>query len=237
MTAQSLDHAQIGAGLGADHVRCTGLRVLVTLENDVVRWGLCSMLDALPTVRQATGCGTSHEALDLLSASDRDVVIASAALQDDALAKVSATVREAGAKLLLMLQDPNDEALARAAVQHADGFLLEMAMTPETLQDTLDRLQRNEMPMPATLARGLLSMVRRHDQGPARGPFLTPREQQTLDLLVDGYSNKQIARRLGISEHGAKRHVANVLAKLNCPNRTLAVAMALRDGLVGSPAR
>ncbi|MFD0626787.1 response regulator transcription factor [Streptomyces sanglieri] len=59
-----------------------------------------------------------------------------------------------------------------------------------------------------------------------------PREQQVLALLAQGFSNKQIARRIGISEHGAKRHVTNLLAKLNSPNRTLAVALALQEGLV-----
>ena len=55
---------------------------------------------------------------------------------------------------------------------------------------------------------------------------MTPRESETLNLLSKGLSNKQIARSLHISQHGAKRHVANVIAKLNCPNRTLAVALA-----------
>jgi DNA-binding NarL/FixJ family response regulator len=61
---------------------------------------------------------------------------------------------------------------------------------------------------------------------------LTPREQAALALLVQGLSNKQIARRLTISEHGAKRHVANLLAKLNCPNRTMAAVVAVREGLL-----
>ena len=45
-------------------------------------------------------------------------------------------------------------------------------------------------------------------------------------------SNKQIARQLTISQHGVKRLVSNVLAKLNCPNRTQAVAVALTDGIL-----
>ncbi|MEU2233378.1 helix-turn-helix transcriptional regulator [Streptomyces vietnamensis] len=207
------------------------LRVLVALENSVARWGVCSMLDALPTVRATTGCGTLQEAAAQLSETSQDVLILSATLADDELA----TLREScpdTLKVMLLLHHPSDEALARAASQHVDGFLLETGLTPEALQDALSRLLRGEMPMPDSMARELLSMVRRRGPAPARGLFLTPREQQALDLLVAGCSNKQIARRLGISEHGAKRHVGNVLAKLNCPNRTLAVAMALRDGLV-----
>jgi len=61
---------------------------------------------------------------------------------------------------------------------------------------------------------------------------LTPREKQVAELLVEGASNKVIARRLGISVHTAKFHVAAVLEKLEARNRSDAVAIALRDGLV-----
>jgi DNA-binding NarL/FixJ family response regulator len=90
------------------------------------------------------------------------------------------------------------------------------------------------MAMPAKLARELLAHARGKEARPRSRPvILTPREQQALSLLTQGMSNREIARRLGISEHGAKRHVANVLAKLNCPNRTLAAAMAIQDELLG----
>ena len=61
---------------------------------------------------------------------------------------------------------------------------------------------------------------------------LTNRERQVASLLVEGASNKVIARRLGISVHTAKFHVAAVLEKLGARNRSDAVAIALRDGLV-----
>ncbi|MFG3259818.1 response regulator transcription factor [Streptomyces sp. NPDC048172] len=65
-----------------------------------------------------------------------------------------------------------------------------------------------------------------------RRPRLTDRETQTLIRVANGLSNRQIARDMGITEHGVKRHVANILAKLNCQNRTTAVAVALRSGLI-----
>jgi len=61
---------------------------------------------------------------------------------------------------------------------------------------------------------------------------LTARERQVAELLVEGASNKVIARRLDISVHTAKFHVAAVLEKLGARNRSDAVAIALRDGLV-----
>lgn len=61
---------------------------------------------------------------------------------------------------------------------------------------------------------------------------LTPREHEVLELLVEGLSNKEIAQRLGVSDHTAKFHVAAVLAKLGVQTRTEAVVRAARSGLV-----
>jgi DNA-binding NarL/FixJ family response regulator len=61
---------------------------------------------------------------------------------------------------------------------------------------------------------------------------LTPRELAVLQLLAEGASNKAIGRRLGITSHTAKFHVASILAKLNASGRTDAVAKAMRLGLI-----
>ncbi len=61
---------------------------------------------------------------------------------------------------------------------------------------------------------------------------LTARERQVAELLVEGASNKMIARRLDISVHTAKFHVAAVLERLGARNRSDAVAIALEDGQV-----
>ena len=63
-------------------------------------------------------------------------------------------------------------------------------------------------------------------------PRLSPREREVLALLLEGAPNKAIARTLGISISTAKFHVAAMLSKLGARNRSEAVALALRDGLV-----
>ena len=65
-----------------------------------------------------------------------------------------------------------------------------------------------------------------------RDPMLTAREREVLRLLAEGASNKLIARRLGISFHTAKFHVASIAAKLDATGRTDAVAQAVRLGLI-----
>ena len=72
-------------------------------------------------------------------------------------------------------------------------------------------------------------LLDRNDAGPAP---LTPRELEVLAAMADGASNKAIARRLGISFHTAKFHVAAILAKLNADSRTEAVTTAAQLGLV-----
>lgn len=63
-------------------------------------------------------------------------------------------------------------------------------------------------------------------------PYLTPRERDVLGLLAEGASNKTIARRLGISVHTAKFHVASLLDKLDATGRTDAVTHAARLGVI-----
>jgi DNA-binding CsgD family transcriptional regulator len=67
---------------------------------------------------------------------------------------------------------------------------------------------------------------------PGTAIVLTQREKQVVALLAEGASNKLIARRLGISVHTAKFHVAAILQKLGAVNRTDAIAIAMREGLI-----
>ena len=84
--------------------------------------------------------------------------------------------------------------------------------------------------LPDLTLRGLIGVetMSRPDEAPA----LTPREREVLTAMADGASNKVIARRLGISFHTAKFHVASILTKLDADTRTEALARAARMGLV-----
>ena len=64
-------------------------------------------------------------------------------------------------------------------------------------------------------------------------PKFTPRELEVLQLMGQGARNKEIAERLVIAERTVKIHVGNILSKLNVDNRTEAVAVALKSGLLG----
>jgi len=118
----------------------------------------------------------------------------------------------AGAGAILPRSAGRDEIVA-AIKAVADGF----AVLPRSLVATL------------LGAASLADDLPDHDAADAR---LTPRELEVLAAMADGASNKAIARRLGISFHTAKFHVAAILAKLDADSRTEAVTRAAQLGLV-----
>ncbi|HRE02827.1 MAG TPA: LuxR C-terminal-related transcriptional regulator, partial [Ilumatobacteraceae bacterium] len=82
-----------------------------------------------------------------------------------------------------------------------------------------------------TLPDALAAVATFLDQAPPTGR-LSAREREVLQLVAQGASDGEIAARLYISRHTASKHVASVLAKLDAPNRTAAVAAAYRRGLI-----
>ncbi|WP_330308342.1 MULTISPECIES: response regulator transcription factor [unclassified Streptomyces] len=204
-----------------------GITALVVLDNELLSHGVRSMLKSIPTMGSVWACGKAAEALALLPAQRPDIVFCLGS-GPDTPALVRGAVQH-GAKALLLLEGPDPDAVDEATLLAAHGFLMQADVTVEKLREALDRVHSGDIPLPPGMARTLMS---RQTRRPARRISLTPREGEVLHLLAEGLSNKQIARRLGISEHGIKRHVTNLLAKLNSPNRTLAVALALQEGLI-----
>ncbi|MBZ9851313.1 helix-turn-helix transcriptional regulator [Mesorhizobium sp. CA14] len=106
--------------------------------------------------------------------------------------------------------------IAAAARLAASGYRIDRAGPSEVAHgDFHDGLAEEDVP----------------DDNQAR-PALSPREAEVLALLAEGAPNKVIARRLNISVHTAKFHVAAILIKLGAANRTDAIAIAMRQGLV-----
>jgi DNA-binding NarL/FixJ family response regulator len=173
-----------------------------------------------------------------VSSERADVDVLIAALSDIAQDEVDTALtraRAVGTKVLLLLDGSTNVDVTGAAGARCDGYLDIGDLTAETMADALHRVVRGDVPMPTALTRDLLAHVRAGAGTRTTPVSLTPRERQVLSLMVEGLSNKQIAHRIDISQHGVKRLVANVLAKLNCPNRTLAVSRVLREQLYPTP--
>lgn len=210
-----------------------GHHALIITDNELVRRGLSDMLHSLRSVADVDSVILVPRVT--LPDSVFDILVVAC---DDLTAAAPRHMAEAasgrGAKVLLLFHRRAGDDLDTVTRFPGDGFLDTNDLTEAALEEALDRIAGGEIPMPAALTSHLLKrMIEGTRSVRAEDPGLTPRERETLRLLAEGLSNKQIARRLLISQHGAKRLVANILAKLNCSNRTLAATVAIKKGLVG----
>lgn len=189
------------------------------------------MLVLLSIVDDVRSFPTLGSAADALAARWPDVVVVpSDAPRGELMALLDR--RPATTRCLVVIRSEQPAELAHAAQVEADGYLMESELGPQALGSCIAEVVGGGMPIPPALGAQLLTSARAVErQARHRPPLLTPREHDVLQLLVEGCSNKQVAMELGISPHGAKRHVANVLMKLNCSNRTQAVARAITEGL------
>ncbi|QXJ22372.1 response regulator transcription factor [Actinomadura graeca] len=209
------------------------LNVVIYVKNVVVGRGLEAVLHLLPRIRSVSHCTTRPSAETAVAGGDVDVLVVTSVEGGVAAELAAACPRTKVLLLLDELEAASGASFGGAAV--ADGFLIQQDLTAPALGEALDRMMLGEMPMPARIGRELLARAGSPvPAGSVRPAVLTPRETETLMLLAEGMSNKQIARRLSISDHGAKRLVTSVMLKLGAPNRTAAVVIAIKQGMVSA---
>ncbi len=137
------------------------------------------------------------------------------------------------ARIVVLADDLSVEALRAAMGSGADGFLSK-SVSPEALIQSLQLVMLGEKVFPTNLAAMLLDMTAAGPQHSVRG--LSPREQEILQALVTGASNKMIAIKLGITEATVKVHLKTLLRKIDVNNRTQAAIWAINNGFTADSA-
>ncbi|MBM0274320.1 response regulator transcription factor [Micromonospora tarensis] len=208
------------------------MHVAVLEPLEVLRCGLETMLRRLEKVNSLECRRTIEELVVAIKASDSewapDIVILSCCSSDDITDEVRAEFPSG--RILELVARADSEHLEMATRTPVDGYLMMRDITETTLDSTLQALMRGELPMPLPVANYLLQRARSSDVAPLRRqPYFSPRENDVVTLLLEGLSNRQIADRLRISLHSAKRQVSTVLNKVNSPSRAHFVAHMLRE--------
>ncbi|MFF5204976.1 LuxR C-terminal-related transcriptional regulator [Streptosporangium sp. NPDC000396] len=201
---------------------------MVFVDDELLRLGLETLLPTLSLRIKVRYFNDVEQVRHALELSTVNVVLAT----PDSLAGVTLTRADPGVaapRTLLLIDERELEAGFDVAASPADGYLIRQTLKADTLERALMQLSSGEMPLPAGLGRMLISRGAGFPFGSAR---LTFREQEALTHLASGMSNRQIATRMRISEHGAKRLVSSLLLKLSASNRTAAVVTAIKYGLV-----
>ena len=212
------------------------IRVLVAADSVVARAGLESVVARHPTLTVAGSSSVSTELAHLVEALQPDVVLAEPSVHDDddlisTLRTLSDWVH--GTALIILSDAPEDGGVAELyrsgvrAVLPRDASAKEIFVAIEAAALGLVVMHDDDLtallPHRPVATRGL-------PVPPTQA--LTPREIEVLTMLAEGLGNKQIAARLGISEHTVKAHVAAIFGKLGVSTRTEAVTLGARLGLI-----
>lgn len=205
-------------------------RVKVVLVDDhaVVRRGLTDLLSSTSDVEVVGMAADGEEALGVVESTRPDVVLMD--LQMPGTDGVAATRRIVaavpGAQVLVLTSFSDSERILAALDAGAVGYLLKDA-DPDDVIDGVRAVARGESPLHPRAARELLVSRQR----PADRPPLTPREADVLRLVRQGLANKQIGRRLGISERTVKAHLTSAFQRIGVQDRTQAALWAERHHL------
>jgi two-component system NarL family response regulator len=207
-------------------MRPSRIRVLIVDDHPIVRKGLEATIQPEPDMEVVAAAATGAAAVDLYREKKPDVTIMDLTLTKEmtGIQAIQAIRREFPEARILVLSAYNgDEDIFRALQAGAVTYLLKEALGDDLIP-IIRAVHAGGGPLSAEVGRKLADHVKQ--------PALTKREVEVLQLVAEGMRNKEIAAHLHISEETAQGHVKSILSKLNVHDRTEAVTVAIRRGIL-----
>lgn len=207
-------------------------RVLVVEDHTLVRQGLVAMLAAAEGVEVAGEAEDGERALELVTDEEPDVVLLDLRLPKVDGIEVLRRLKSDDPDIRVIALTVHDEQayVGEALLAGADGYLLK-TVAHEELIDAIKRVAQGEVVLHPAVSRTAMTELTQLATRDASSD-LSIRELDVLRHLAQGLSNKQIAVRLQVGVETVKTHISSILQKLEASDRTEAVAVALRRGLI-----
>ena len=201
-----------------------GIRVVVAAVSAVRRAGLETIVRSEPDLHLAGSTGALSRIDLLVQNATADVVIIDADSLPDALTSNPAAIvfltDAAGAR--------NISRFLKAGVR----AILARESDADDIVAAIYAAYRGQVLLSAEAAQSLAAIFGDEPEEAAMVEEISAREAEVLRLLAEGLANKDVARRLGISEHTVKFHISSILEKLGAATRTEAVTLGIRRGLI-----
>ncbi|MDT0457334.1 response regulator transcription factor [Streptomyces sp. DSM 41527] len=207
------------------------IRVFLLDDHEVVRRGVQDLLDAEPDIEVVGDAGTADHALARGPALRPDVAVLDVRLPDGDGVSVCRDLRSRlpGLACLMLTSFDDDDALLDAIMAGAAGYVLKEIKGTDLVAAVRTVAAGRSMLDPATTSR-LMSTLRGEDsdEEPEADALssLSPREREILGLIGEGLTNRQIGKRLYLSEKTVKNHISRLLAKLGVERRIQAAVLA-----------
>ena len=211
----------------------TNIRIMVADDHPVLREGLVAVLGTQPDFDVVGEAADGSETVRLAKTLHPDVILLDLEMPGTNGVAALEGLRDAGsgARAIVFTAYDTDERILGALRAGARGYLLKGASRKEIF-DAIRTVHAGGSLLEPGVTNRLLDHVREGREPPEP---LTPRELEVLGLIAQGLHNSEIAGRLFVTERTVKFHVSSILAKLGADNRTEAVALAARRGLIRMP--
>lgn len=201
------------------------IRILAVDDHPLLRDGIASVIEGQPDMLVVAEAANGREAIDLCLAHRPDITLMD--IQMPVMNGIDATlaIREAWpeARIVVLTTYKGDVQARRALQAGAAGYLLKSMLRRE-LVDTIRLVQSGKRAIPAEIAVELAEHI--DDNA------LSAREIEVLRLVALGSSNKRVGLTLNVTEDTVKAHMKAILQKLGASDRTHAVTLALRRGII-----
>jgi DNA-binding NarL/FixJ family response regulator len=205
------------------------LSVFLLDDHEVVRTGLRALLEAGDDIKVVGEAGTVAEALARIPPTKPDVAILDVRLPDGSGVEVCREIRSSYPEIacVMLTSYADDEALIASIMAGAAGYVLKQVGSLDLL-DSIRRAGAGQSLLDPALTERVLERLRDGPKVDPRIASLTPQERRILDLIAEGYTNRQIAETMYLAEKTVKNYVSNLLAKLGMERRTQAATFAAR---------
>jgi len=201
------------------------IRILIADDHPVVREGLRGLIAVQPDIVVVAEASNGREAIQQFRIHRPDVTVMDLQMPEMNGVDAASSIRVEfpGAKIIMLTTYAGDVQIFRALKAGAQGYLLKAVMHKE-LPDNIRAVYSGRKVMAPEAA----AQVAEHSGEEA----LTPKELEVLRLIAAGNANKEIGAQLSISEESVKSRVKNILDKLGARDRTHAVTVGLKRGII-----
>ncbi|HME09516.1 MAG TPA: response regulator transcription factor [Bryobacteraceae bacterium] len=201
------------------------IRILAVDDHPLLREGIAAIINSQPDMELVSQAASGTEAIQLYREIRPDVTLMDLRLPDlsgiDAMIAIRGEFGEA--RIIMLTTFEGDVEIQRALEAGARGYLLKN-MPPNELVDVIRQVHQGKKRIPASIAAHLAEHMSDED--------LTAREVEVLRQVAGGNRNRDIAGLLFISEETVKVHLKHIMDKLGAKDRTQAIAIAVRRGII-----
>jgi DNA-binding NarL/FixJ family response regulator len=210
-------------------------RIMLAEDHAVVRRGLRMVLDAEPDLEVAAEVGDGAQAVERGLRGDVDLAVIDITMPRMTGLRAARELHERRPELriLMLSMHENERYLYEALKAGASGYVLKTVADRDLVEACRAAMRGERFLYPGAMTPLIADFLHRARQDlPIREDPLTAREQEVVKLVAEGYTNKQIAEALVISEKTVERHRANILEKLGMRDRVELTRYAIRQGLI-----